>query len=122
MSRLTLFGIAALPAFLATLATGPGVSRAGARNTSDLAPPVAVAAGGATIDAPLNENGWPAYNNAFPWFGDFDGVGKPDLLVGQSTGGGRLRIYKNIGDKGRPRFRDPLWFDDLVPTGRIPDG
>jgi hypothetical protein len=76
------------------------------------------------------KNGRPDYDNDFPWFGDFDGDGRPDLLVGQHTyhtepgkkQEGRLRIYKNIGEKGRPRFGDPLWFDDLVPTGRIPAG
>jgi hypothetical protein len=75
-------------------------------------------------------NGRPDYDNAFPWFGDFDGDGRPDLLVGQHTyrpGPGQkkegyLRIYRNVGEMGRPRFGDPLWFDDLVPTGHIPAG
>jgi hypothetical protein len=102
------------------------VSQEKAADRSELAPPFAVRAGGARIDAPHDEKG--GCDNANPWFADFDGDGKPDLLVGHgafSTAhpqGGRLCIYENQGEKGRPRFGDPLWFDDLVPTGRIPTG
>jgi hypothetical protein len=98
---------------------------------SELAPPFAVEVGGAILDVPHKKdpprNG-PLYDNANPWFGDFDGDGKPDLLVGQGgfgsayPEGGRLQIYKNLGEKGRPRFGDPHWFDDHVPTGCIPTG
>jgi len=115
---------------LGVLAAGLPVSRA--QEKSDLAPPFAVKAGGVTIDVTHTKDGHVAHDNAFPWFGDFDGDGKPDLLVGQRTfpaardeargPGGRLRIYKNTGAKGAPQFGDPVWFDHLVPTGRIPDG
>jgi hypothetical protein len=108
------------------VASVPVGSQEKAADRSELAPPFAVMAGGARLDAPRDEKG--GYDNANPWFADFDGDGKPDLLVGQGafstahSEGGRLRIYKNLGEKGRPRFGDPLWFDDLVPTGRIPNG
>lgn len=98
---------------------------------SDLGPPFAVEVGGTPIDVRPDKGGRVDHDNAFPWFGDFDGDGKPDLLVGQHThpagrekekgSGGRLRIYKNAGEKGSPRFAEPVWFDDSVPTGRIPD-
>ena len=50
------------------------------------APPFAVTADGAVIDVPKGENAGPAFANSYPWFGDFDGDGRPDLLVGQSRG------------------------------------
>ena len=93
------------------------------------APPFAVVADGAVIDVPPGDERPSSHHNPFPWFGDFDGDSKPDLLVGQSRidrreygRGGRLRIYKNIGESGKPRFGAPVMFDSLVPTGRIPDG
>jgi hypothetical protein len=129
MNRLTLPGIVALLGIVAQVQV---VSQEKAADRSGLAPPFAVTAGGALIDAPLVKKGFrPSdvlYDNANPWFADFDGDGKPDLLLGQGEfssafpEGGRLRIYKNLGKKGRPRFGEPFWFDDLVPTGRIPTG
>ena len=101
---------------LSVLAAGWPVSRAGEK--SDLAAPFAVKAGGAAIDVRPDKIGRTEHDNAFPWFGDFDGDGKPDLLVGQRTypggrakaggAGGRLRIYKNTGAKGAPRFGAPV--------------
>lgn len=44
-----------------------------------------------------------------PFFGDFDGDSLPDLLLGQMDGG-KLRIYRNVGSKERPRFGDFEWF------------
>ena len=87
---------------------------------SDLAPPVAVTAGGETLDLGTETRG----GHPFPWFGDYDGDGRPDLLVGQAGRGksreGHLRVYRNLG--AGPRLDEPFWFDDRVPTGRIPDG
>jgi hypothetical protein len=114
------------------VASGPVVSQQKPTDKSELAPPFAVEVSGTILDVPYKKDSPrndPLYDNANPWFGDFDGDGKPDLLVGQGrfgsahTEGGRLCMYKNIGEKGRPRFAGkPHWFDDLVPTGRIPTG
>ena len=98
---------------------------AAAGDAADLAPPVAVTVGGVPIDREAD----PMYpyrgDNSFPWVGDFDGDGKLDLLVGQHGRGksidGHLRIYRNLGGKGEPRLAEPIWFDDQVPTARIPD-
>jgi hypothetical protein len=62
----------------------------------------------------------------FPCVGDFYGDGRLALLLGY--GGdtlyveGRLLIYRNVGSKVSPRLGAPQWFDDLVPSGRIPKG
>ncbi|HKA06547.1 MAG TPA: FG-GAP repeat protein [Gemmataceae bacterium] len=103
-----------------------------AQEKSDLARPFAVRAGGAPIDVRLDKDGVIEHDNAYLCLGDFDGDGKPDLLIGQHTypagieknkgAGGRLRIYKNIGAKGAPRFGAPIWFDDRVPSARIHGG
>jgi FG-GAP repeat len=90
---------------------------AAAGDAADLAPPFAVTVDGVPIDL--------AGDASFPWVGDFDGDGKLDLLVGQhgreKSIDGHLRIYRNLGGKGEPRLAKPIWFDDQVPTGRIPD-
>jgi hypothetical protein len=119
-------------ALLGIVGSAPVVSQEKGADRSELAPPFAVTAGGVLIDAVLEKNGIRPSDtrddNANPWFADFDGDGKPDLLVGQGAfssafpDGDRLRIYKNLGEKGQPRFGAPFWFDDLVPTGRIPQG
>jgi hypothetical protein len=103
------------------------VSRTEGADQNGLATRFAVTANGAPIGVPLGEKGRP---NAHPWFGNFDGDGRPDLLVGQNSynpraekeWAGALRIYKNTSKKGPPQFGDPLWFDDLVPTGLVPGG
>jgi hypothetical protein len=61
-----------------------------------------------------------------PFVGDFYGDGRLALLLGY--GGdtmyveGRLLVYHNVGTKVSPRLGAPQWFDDTVPTGRIPQG
>lgn len=68
----------------------------------DLAPPVPVLADGKPLDVERS-------GHAAPFFADFDGDGKPDLLVGQFDGG-RLRVYRNLGTAGAPRFGEFEWF------------
>ncbi len=62
----------------------------------------------------------------FPFVGDFYGDGRLALLLGYGGGGicdgGRLVVYRNVGTQTRPRLGKAQWFDDRVPTGRIPTG
>jgi hypothetical protein len=62
----------------------------------------------------------------YPFVGDFYGDGRLALLLGYGGGGicdeGRLLVYRNVGTKVNPRLSAPQWFDEMVPTGRIPGG
>jgi hypothetical protein len=58
----------------------------------------------------------------FPLVGDLDGDGRQDLLLGTRTQEGRLLVYRNVGTNTNPRLSGPQWFDDTVPSGRIPKG
>lgn len=85
-----------------TLAAGGGLKE-----------PVKILAAGAPIDVELG--------HAAPLFADFDGDGLEDLAVGQ-FGQGRLRIYKNVGQHGAPRFEQHAWFTAAGGEGSIPSG
>lgn len=61
----------------------------------ELAPPFLVEADGSAIDVPGG--------NSAPFVHDQDGDGLDDLLVGQFEGGG-VRLYRNVGQRGAPRF------------------
>ena len=89
--------VAAVPEGDAALAAADETTHRGA---TDLAPPVRVMAGGKPIDVD---------GSAAPFFGDFDGDGRKDLLVGQFDYG-RLRIYRNIGTDAQPEFDSFEWF------------
>lgn len=54
-----------------------------------------------------------------PHFGDFDGNGTTDLLVGV---GERVLVYRNLGTNRRPEYARPIWFDESDPSARLPDG
>jgi hypothetical protein len=62
---------------------------------ADLANPVRLKAGTEFIDTELG--------HAAPFMADFDGDGIRDLLVGQ-LGGGKLKIYRNIGSNKKPDY------------------
>jgi hypothetical protein len=66
------------------------------------------------------------HGGVFPFVGEFYGDGRLALLLGYGGGGiveeGRLLVYRNVGTKVNPRLGVPQWFDDMVPTGRIPPG
>jgi len=86
---------------------------AGAQTGSDLEAPVKILAGGKPIDVDVG--------HAAPCFVDFDGDGLEDLLVGQ-FGDGKLRIYRNLGAAGAPRFGPFTWFNGGRKDGRVPTG
>jgi hypothetical protein len=62
---------------------------------------------------------------AAPALGDFYGHGRKDLLIGQNRG--RLRVLRNIGTGNigtgkQSKFAAPVWFDEIIPDGKIPLG
>jgi len=63
----------------------------------ELAAPFAVEARGVAIDVPGG--------NSAPCLADLDGDGLADLLVGQFEDG-CVRVYRNAGARGAPRFED----------------
>jgi hypothetical protein len=80
---------------------------------ADLAPPVRLLAAGQPINVEVG--------HAAPFFADINGDGKGVLLVGQ-FGGGKLRLYPNVGTKTEPRFEKFTWLsaggkDCSVPSG-----
>ena len=80
----------------------------------ELAAPVQLEAAGRPIDVERE-------GHSAPFVGDFDGDGLPDLLVGQFDDG-RLRIYRNKGTKGRPRFDSYTWFEAGGKIASVPVG
>jgi hypothetical protein len=94
--------------------TGTVVPSATRRDGRRLAEPVPVEVDG----RPLVREG---RDDLFPFVGDLDGDGRRDLLLGTREDG-RLLVYPNVGSNTNPRLSGPQWFDDTVPTGRIPRG
>jgi hypothetical protein len=84
-----------------------------AQRAADLKAPVRIEAAGAPIDTEVG--------HAAPEFTDLDGDGLRDLLVGQ-FGGGKLRIYRNIGSNSAPAFGEHEWFTAGGVEGTIPSG
>jgi hypothetical protein len=73
---------------------------------------------------PLEADGKPLVREGgglFPFVGDLDGDSRLALLLG-TTEDGRLLVYRNVGARTAPRLGAPHWFDETVPTGRIPEG
>lgn len=75
--------------------------------------PVRLKADGKWIDTDIG--------HAAPFVSDIDGDGKRDLLVGQ-FGGGKLKIYRNVGTDERPRYRKATWFRAGRGDGTVPSG
>src|SRR5688572_21067129 len=79
----------------------------------ELGKPARLEADGKPIDTEVG--------HATPALYDWDGDGKRDLLVGQ-FGGGKLKIFRNLGSASQPKFGPEEWFtvgDQVVttPTG-----
>jgi hypothetical protein len=68
---------------------------------NDLAPPIQLQAGGQPINVDMG--------HAAPFLADLKGDGHLTLLVGQ-FGGGKLRLYPNVGAKNEPKFDTFEWF------------
>ena len=87
---------------------------------AELATPFRVKAGESFIDVEVG--------HAAPLFTDFDGDGLEDLLVGEfgsDTGSGdkgKLRVYRNVGTKGEPRFTEHKLFQAEGADGTVPTG
>ena len=94
-----------------------GVTSAPGAWAGELAEPVAVEAGGARISVEVG--------HAAPFVCDWDGDGKPDLLVGQ-MGAGHLRIYRNTGSASAPAFEGFQLFQvgtsEGTSEGSVPSG
>ncbi len=101
-------GLAGLALAGLALSQAPGGAPA-----SELAAPVLVEAGGRAIDV---EGG-----NSAPFLFDLDGDGLRDLLVGQFEQG-RVRVYRNVGTRGAPRFDGHEFLRAGGELARIPYG
>jgi hypothetical protein len=80
---------------------------------ADLAKPVRLTAGGELVDTEVG--------HAAPYLADFDGDSKRDLLVGQ-FGGGKLKIYRNIGSNENPDYAPATFFQTRGETVSVPTG
>jgi hypothetical protein len=81
---------------------------------SELLPPAQVQAGGRPLD--IEREG-----HAAPFVGDFYGDGGLCLLVGQFNDG-RLRVYRNVGTRAKPRFDSYTWFEAGGKVASVPVG
>jgi hypothetical protein len=68
----------------------------------DLATPFRVMAAGGPVDVEVG--------HAHARLHDLDGDGKRDLLVGQ-FGGGKCRVYHNMGSDAAPAFGEMKWIE-----------
>lgn len=70
----------------------------------------------------------PTTGELYPRFADFDGSGRPTLLVGTTGAGGKngrlgqLMIYPTTRPGTDWQFGRPAWFDDATPTALIGGG
>ncbi len=109
-----IFGIETSAVLLAIFALTQGNSKTGGSpEITQFEPPFRVRSGSECISVDTG--------HAAPLFTDFDGDGLVDLLTGQ-YGGGKLRIYRNVGDAKSPRFDGFTWFKSGEQEGWIPAG
>lgn len=81
--------------------------------SGEISGPVRIQAGGKPIGT--------LTGHAAPYVYDWDGDGTQDLLVGQ-MGGGKLRIYRNVGSNAEPRFEDFQVFRAGESEATVPSG
>src|SRR5262245_8458110 len=96
---------------LVGLPAAPPAEKTRGEPGAGLASPVQLTAGNKLIDVEVG--------HAAPCIADIKGDGKPCLLVGQ-FGGGKLRIYPNVGSKTEPRFDKFEWFQASGKLGTVP--
>ena len=127
-TALVCFLAAMLPAGCNRTDVAPRVTETEAHKTAE---PAAAGAKGDRLakPVPLEVDGKPLvreHGGLFPFVGDFYGDGRLALLLGYGGGGicdeGRLLVYRNVGTRVNPQLGARQWFDDTVPTGRIPQG
>lgn len=97
----SLFGLIAAISMLAGRLAG----------AQELADPVPLLVGGKPLDVER-------VGHAAPFVGDADGDGVKDLLVGEYYRG-QLRIYKNVGTNGQPRFESYTLLRDGDESGCV---
>jgi hypothetical protein len=97
----------------ATWGLALALAGATAAAAGELGAPVRIEAAGQPIDVEVG--------HAAPFVGDFDGDHADDLLVGQ-FGGGKLRVYRNVGTNEGPTFDDFSWFQAGGADGTVPSG
>jgi len=78
----------------------------------DLEKPVQIQAAGKAVDTDIG--------HAAPCMYDFDRDGKRDLLVGQ-FGGGKMKIFRNIGTNEKPEFAAEQWFEVDGTVAAVPE-
>ncbi len=115
-----------LPKLLILLASLPGTLPAQQESllSPELQAPFKVLCGDQPLDV-VDDIG-----HAAPCFTDFDGDGLPDLLVGVFGKGVKkkgdlaatLRIYKNVGQEGRPKFTGFEYFQAGGSMAAVPGG
>jgi hypothetical protein len=88
--------------------------QATAEQSTDLLPPIQVQASGMPLDVEH-------VGHSAPFIGDFFADGGLALLVGQFHDG-RLRIYRNVGTRTKPRFDSYTWFEAGGRIASVPVG
>ena len=80
---------------------------------SELAPPIQLKAADQTINVDMG--------HAAPFVADLNSDGHMTLLVGQ-FGGGKLRLYPNVGTRREPKFDKFEWFKADSKIASVPFG